>query len=204
MRKIMKKLYSLIALVWMAWTVPVQAQINFGVKAGLNLTNFSINDSQLLSAENKTGFFAGVTTKITLPIVGLGVDGSLLYDQREAKEKATGTSLKQQSIQIPVNVRYSVGLGSLANVFAYAGPQFGFNIGDKNESLSGEVKNWRFKSSALSGNIGVGVTLVKHLQGTVNYNFALGKTGDFEVSNANSKTIKAKANAWQVSVAYFF
>ncbi len=197
----MKKLFTLIALVGMAWSAPAQAQINFGVKAGLNLTNFSINDSKLLSAENKTGFFAGVTTKITLPIVGLGLDGSLLYDQREAKEKSTGTSLKQQSIQIPVNVRYSVGLGSLANVFAYAGPQFGFNIGDKNESLSEQVGNWRFKSSALSGNVGVGVTLVKHLQGTVNYNFALGKTGDFDL---NSKTIKAKANAWQVSVAYFF
>ncbi len=200
----MKKLFTLIALVWTAWTVPAQAQINFGVKAGLNLTHFSINDSKLLAADNKTGFFAGVTTKITLPIVGLGLDGSLLYDQREAQEKTTGTTLKQQSIQIPVNVRYSVGLGSLANIFAYAGPQFGFNIGDKNESLSDQVGNWRFKSSALSGNVGVGVTLVKHLQGTVNYNFALGKTGDFEVSDLTSKTIKAKANAWQVSVAYFF
>lgn len=94
----------------MAWAMPAQAQVDFGVKAGLNLTNFSINDSKVLAAENKTGFFAGVTAKVTLPVVGLGVDGSVLYDQREAKLKGPGTTLKQQSIQIPVNLRYALDL----------------------------------------------------------------------------------------------
>ena len=208
----MKKLFTLIALACMAWAMPAQAQVDFGVKAGLNLTNFSINDSKVLAAENKTGFFAGVTAKVTLPVVGLGVDGSVLYDQREAKLKATGTTLKQQSIQIPVNLRYGVGLGDIANIFAYAGPQFGFNIGGKNDSFDerlDNVNNWRFKDSNLSGNVGVGVTLLKHLQASVNYNFAIGKTGDFDyvgdaIDSMDKKTVKAKANAWQVSLAYFF
>ena len=108
--------------------------------------------------------------------------------------------------------RDGVGLGDIANIFAYAGPQFGFNIGGKNDSFDerlDNVNNWRFKDSNLSGNVGVGVTLLKHLQASVNYNFAIGKTGDFDsvgdaIDNIDKKTVKAKANAWQVSLAYFF
>lgn len=208
----MKKLLTLVALACMAWATPAQAQVDFGVKAGLNLSNFTINGKEALAAENKTGFFAGVTAKVTLPIVGLGVDGSVLYDQRQAKLKGTGGEIKQQSIQIPINLRYGVGIGDVANIFAYAGPQFGFNIGDKEDNFSDKVNNafnWRFKDSGLSGNVGVGVTLLKHLQATVNYNFAIGKTGDFDnvgsaIDAAANKTINAKANAWQVAVAYYF
>lgn len=208
----MKKLLTMIAFACMAWAMPAQAQCDFGVKAGLNLSNFSINGNEVLAAENKTGFFAGITAKLTLPIVGLGVDGSVLYDQREAKIKGTNAEIKQQSIQIPINLRYGVGIGDVANIFAYAGPQFGFNLGNNDDSFNDKVNNafdWRFKDSGLSGNVGLGVTLLKHLQATVNYNFAIGKTGDFDnvgsaIESATNKTIKAKANAWQVAVAYYF
>ncbi len=41
-------------------------------------------------------------------------------------------NVKQQSINIPVNVRYGFGLSSLANIFLFAGPQWGINVGHKN------------------------------------------------------------------------
>ncbi len=40
--------------------------------------------------------------------------------------------MTQKSLNIPVNVRYGFGLSSLANVFVFAGPQWGINVGDKN------------------------------------------------------------------------
>ena len=56
--------------------------------------------------------------------------------------------------------------------------------------------------------MGIGATVVSHVQLKVNYNIALGKTGEIEVKDAATaawKTITgAKANAWQVSVAYIF
>jgi hypothetical protein len=119
--------------------------------------------------------------------------------------------LKSQSIQIPINVRYGIGLGSMAEIFAFAGPQFGFNIGDKDKTW-GDVKNtaakWTLKSSNVSANVGIGATILSKLQLKVNYNIALGKTGEVDIkegADAAWKTITgAKANAWQVSAAYFF
>ena len=208
----MKKILTLIVMA-VAFAMPSQAQFNFGVQAGLNLTN--ISDFSLTAAgvenaiESRAGFFVGPTVKFTLPIVGLGIDASALYDQREAK--TNGETLKSQSIQIPINVRYGFGLGSMAEIFAFAGPQFGFNIGDKDKTW-GDVKNtaakWTLKSSNVSANVGIGAMILSKLQLKVNYNIALGKTGEVDIkegADAAWKTITgAKANAWQVSAAYFF
>ena len=194
--------------------MPSQAQVSFGVQAGLNLTNvsdFAPTQAGIENAiKNKAGFFVGPTIKFTLPIVGLGVDAAALYDQREAKIETTGgeSTLKSQSIQVPINVRYGIGLGSLAEVFAFAGPQFGFNIGGKTKDLYNDVAQWTLKSSNLSANVGIGATILSHLQVKLNYNIALGKTGEVEVKDAATSTWKsitgAKTNAWQISAAYYF
>ena len=92
-----------------------QAQVKFGLKGGLNVTNMSLN-SEVFDADNQTGFFIGPTVKFTLPIVGLGIDASALYDQRDAKVKveddgeSVESKIKNQSINIPINLRYGVGL----------------------------------------------------------------------------------------------
>lgn len=209
----MKKILSFI-VVAVAFAMPSQAQTQFGVQAGLNLTNisdFSLNADGIENAiSNRAGFFVGPTVKFSLPIVGLGIDAAALYDQREAKTN-DGT-LKSQSIQIPINVRYGIGLGSMAEIFAFAGPQFGFNIGNKNKTWTdykNNVYDWTLKSSNISANIGLGATILSKLQLKVNYNIALGKTGEIEVKDGTNAawdviTGKAKANAWQVSAAYFF
>ena len=205
----MKKVLTLIVMA-VAFAMPSQAQIKFGLQAGLNLTNisdFSLNQAGVENAiKNKAGFFVGPTVKFTLPIVGLGIDASALYDQREGK--SNGQTLKSQSIQIPINVRYGIGIGSLAEIFAFAGPQFGFNVGNKTKDIINDAAKWTLKSSNLSANVGIGATFISHIQLKVNYNIALGKTGEVEVKDAATsawKTITgAKANAWQISAAYLF
>lgn len=205
----MKKVLTLIVMA-VAFAMPSQAQFNFGVQAGLNLTNisdFSFDQAGIENAiQSKAGFFIGPTVKFTLPIVGLGIDAAALYDQREAK--AGDETLKSQSIQIPINVRYGIGLGSMAEVFAFAGPQFGFNIGDKAKDLYNDAAKWTLKSSNLSANVGLGATILSKLQIKFNYNIALGKTGEVEVKDGIEQSWKtitgAKANAWQVSAAYYF
>lgn len=193
-----------------------QAQVKFGLKGGLNVTNMSLN-SEVFDADNQTGFFIGPTVKFTLPIVGLGIDASALYDQRDAKvkvEEGDGASveskIKNQSINIPINLRYGVGLGSTASLFLFAGPQFGFNVGDKNQSLYKDVAQWRLKSSTFSVNVGLGAMLLSHLQISANYNIACGKTGETTVSDVAGETVqqmfkkRGRANAWQIGLAYYF
>lgn len=215
----MKKLFTaaIVALSMMFGANNAQAQVQFGIKGGLNVTSMSLDKDKLLDTENQAGFFIGPTVKFTLPIVGLGIDASALYDQREAKIKGDGDEkditsarLKTQAINIPINVRYGVGLGSVANVFLFAGPQFGFNVGDKNQSLLKDAAEWKLKSSNFSVNVGLGFTVLSHLQVSANYNIACGKTGDVTVSDAANTALQdvlgknGKANAWQVGLAYYF
>ena len=197
----MKKILTVVVLFAALMTaVPAKAEVKFGLKGGLNLTSMSF-DSNIIDKSNQAGFFIGPTLKFTLPIVGLGIDASALYDQRKAK--VDDTSVKQQSIQIPINLRYGIGLGSTASIYFFAGPQFGFNVGDKDiVSSAGE---WTFKSSNVSANVGLGLMLLGHLQVSANYNFGLGKTGEFsENTIPNQIKENGKLNAWQIGVAYFF
>lgn len=192
-----------------------EAQVKFGIKGGLNVTSMSL-DSKVLDAENRAGFFIGPTLKFTLPVVGLGIDASALYDQREAKAKAevegaeVESNFKTQAVNIPINVRYGFGLGSTASIFLFAGPQFGFNVGDKNQSIFKDMGEWRLKSSTFSVNVGVGAMLLNHLQLSANYNIACGKTGDMTVSKALGETGQnlfsknGRTNAWQIGLAYYF
>ena len=213
----MKKFFALVVLL-ATISMTAQAQINFGVKGGLNLAKLSLNESAI-GADNQVGFHIGPTVKFTIPVIGLGFDAAALFDQRssnvEARNAETGvitsTKVKQQSLQIPINVRYGFGIGDVANIFVFAGPQFGFNLGDKETSIWDDAASWTFRSSFLTANAGLGAMFLNHLQVSVNYNFALGKTGDVQVQNwkaesvgKNGEKFDGKMNCWQLSVAYYF
>lgn len=219
----MKKILTSMAVALLLMAMPAKAQFSWGVTGGLNLANISTSSDNIVSnnLKSKQGFFVGPTVKFTLPLIGLGIDAAALYDQREGE--ANGENIKFQSLQIPLNIRYGVGLGSLANVFAFAGPQFGFNIGDSSKKLTANLadtyKEWTLRSSNLSINVGIGATLFSHLQARLNYNIAMGKTGEVkDVYTAASTAVTAagkavgdvagvtetKANSWQVSLTYFF
>lgn len=200
----MRKLFTLVVLVAATLvTIPAQAQFKFGLKGGLNLTDmsFSVDD---VDVSNHAGFFIGPTAKFTLPIVGLGLDASVLYDQREAKLNDTDDKIKQQAINIPINLRYDIGLGSLAAVYLAAGPQFGFNIGDKHQSLYDDVAEWKLNDSNFSVNVGLGVMLLGHLQVGANYNIVCGKTGEVTVIDGVEEAFRGRSNTWQISAAYYF
>lgn len=213
----MRKIFTaaIVAATMLFSTSSAQAQVKFGLKGGLNVTNMSLN-SEVFDADNQTGFFIGPTVKFTLPIVGLGIDASALYDQRDAKitvednGASVESKIKNQSINIPINLRYGVGLGSTSSVYLFAGPQFGFNVGDKNQSLFKDMGEWRLKSSTFSVNVGLGAMLLSHLQISANYNIACGKTGETTVSSAlgelaqSAAKKRGRANAWQIGLAYYF
>ena len=60
--------------------------------------------------DNSTGFFIGPMAEFTIPIVGLGIDGALLFSQRGKDE------VKQTGLEVPVNLKYTIGLGSLLGI----------------------------------------------------------------------------------------
>ncbi|MDO4309810.1 MAG: porin family protein [Prevotella sp.] len=204
----MKKFFTaLMFAVALLTAAPSQAQVKFGLKGGLNVTDMSLS-SEVLNESNKTGFFVGPTVKFTLPIVGLGIDASALYDQRDAKLKGEDGSenVSLRSINIPINVRYTFGMSSLAAIYLAAGPQFGYNIGDKNIFSDEDGNGFSLKKSNFSVNVGAGITLMSKFEIGATYNIACGKTGELNLIDAAGKQLSesTRMNSWQVSAAYYF
>ena len=209
MRKIIAILFLFFCL-----STSTYAQVKLGVKCGLNVSSLKLNDD-MWATDNKAGFFFGPMLKVSVPLTGLSFDVAALYDQKEAKMRyaddvvggdlSQTTTIKQQYVDIPVNVRYGIGLGSLANVFVFAGPQWGINVGDKDFKWDA-ASSYSLKKATFSVNIGAGITLLKHLQGSVNYNIECDKSGKMKVErlNPDSQWIKGRNNTWQVSVGYWF
>lgn len=204
----MKKFFTaLMFAVALLTAAPSLAQVKFGLKGGLNVTDMSLS-SEVLNESNKTGFFVGPTVKFTLPIVGLGIDASALYDQRDAKLKGEDGSenVSLRSINIPINVRYTFGMSSLAAIYLAAGPQFGYNIGDKNIFSDEDGNGFSLKKSNFSVNVGAGITLMSKFEIGATYNIACGKTGELNLIDAAGKQLSesTRMNSWQVSAAYYF
>ena len=154
--------------------------------------------SENFKKDNFTGFFIGPMAEFNIPIVGLGVDAALLFAQRGIKvsEGNEDYTVKQNGIDIPVNLKYTIGLGSLAGIYFAAGPDFYFDFAG-NKTIEG-VKTDK-KKAEVGINVGAGVKLLNHLQVGANYNIPLGDTAKFEGIDGSYKT-----KTWQVSVAYIF
>ena len=205
----MKRIVSLVAfLCAMTWSVQAQG-LKFGVKGGLNISKMSFS-KDVFDSDNKTGFYVGPTIKLSLPL-GFGLDIAALYDQRstdvKTDAKPSGTTvavyagdekITQKSIQIPVNLRYNIGLAASAGIYLAAGPQFGFPVGDK--VYNTKVGEYRLKDANLSINFGAGVYLLKHLEVRFTYNLAAGKSGEFK----NWDDVDTHNNAWQIGAAIYF
>ena len=204
----MKRIFTLALLaLGLLMASPANAQVKFGVKGGLNVTDMHLS-SDVFDQSNQAGWYIGPTVKVSLPVTGLGVDVSALYDYRSAKVSDPSTEevkVKQQSINVPVNLRYGIGLGSLASLNFHAGPQFGFNVGDREYKWT-DMSNYALKKSNFSINVGLGVSVAKHFEVTGNYNIACGKTADVTLLKAAQDVAKSKSrnNSWQIGVAYYF
>lgn len=184
----MKKIFSafVIAVCCMFMAMPAQAQLlKWGVKGGVNMTKIDWDGGYKGNKDNSTGFFIGPMAEFTIPIVGLGVDGALLFSQRGKDE------VKQTGLEVPVNLKYTIGLGSLLGIYVAAGPDFFFDFKKKDYVDR--------KKAQVALNLGAGVKLLKHLQVGVTYQLPMGDSFTWEEAG---KAFGAKNKTWQVSAAY--
>lgn len=184
-------MHVLLIAVCLGMAISAQAQLKFGVKGGVNLAKVDFNESDLKS-DNMTGFFIGPMAEFNIPIAGLGIDGSLLFSQKGIK--SNNDASEQFGLDIPVNLKYTIGLGSMLGIFIAAGPDFYFDFSKTKPDIE--------RNRAQVGiNIGAGIKLIKHLQLGVNYNIPMGDSFTWE--NAG-KAIGAKTKTWQFSAAVLF
>jgi len=166
----MKKVFLMISLAF-AFSQTSTAQIDFGLKAGLNYNSESIqsvSEDVFTGAESKTGYHAGVWLRFKLPIIGFylrpeivytNLENELLYKIRETAPSQT-TFYNFQKIDIPVLIgKKFFGIG---NVFA--GPSFqyilnsDFSLNDISEvDTDGFSVGLQFGAGIELGNLGIDV-----------------------------------------------
>lgn len=198
----MRKIISafMIAICCMLVATPAQAQLlKWGIKGGVNLATVDVkHPGDNFDKDKMGGFFIGPMAEFTIPIIGLGVDGALLFSQKGIKSDVDAT--KQYGLDVPVNLKYTIGLGSMLGIFVAAGPDFYFDFSKKEQIAGADIDR---KKTQVGINLGVGVKLIKHLQLGVNYNIPMGDS--FTWKNAyDGVTSKAKTKTWQLSAAYLF
>ena len=209
----MKKMMLLLAAAMLLSVSTSQAQIQWGVVAGTNLSkvNFSKDLDRFahdnLKSKNMSGWYVGPKVNVKIPLVGLGVDAALEYSQKKLQthNNTGGSSSKTfRSVEIPINVRYNFGVSKLASVYLATGPQFGFNVGNKNWTLKNVISTSEqtFKKSNMSTswNVGAGVKVLNHLEVGLLYNIALSKY--YKAAGNDDYTFKS--NSFQIQAAILF
>lgn len=202
----MKKTLLLTVMAFFAISMASAQGIYFGLKGGLNNTRIGV-DMEGFETKSGYGWFAGPTLKIDI-LPFLGVQGAAFYDQ--SKAEIEGVSIKRKSIIVPLDVRLNLGIAGGAGIFLSTGPQFGFNVGDKDFNIfgkhSGEAKDnvnstFQLRNSSFSWNFGAGVMLTKHLELGYVYSLGIGKTGELKDL---TKEDKPSSRTWRASVTMFF
>lgn len=203
----MKKTIFCVALVAALFlAIPANAQFKIGPKVGVNISTLSLGGdlSKNFKSSNVSSFTGGVMAEFMVPVIGIGLDASVMYTRKgsDLKNLVENSTEKQHTdyVEIPINLKYKFSLpvvGSFMSPFVYAGPSFAFRVGD---NLADQYKNKSFETAI---NLGLGLEFFSHLQIAAQYGWGLGKTMELD-DNLINATLNGKSRAWTVTAAYLF
>jgi len=178
----MKKILLSVAAA-MAFCLAAQAQseeIKFGVKGGVNFTNF---DSDGADSDGKTGFYAGGL--VDLPVSGnFHIQPEVLY----SSEGADDASLDY--IRIPVMAKYYI----MEGLSFQAGPEIAFKVGSEDEFVDNATKSIDF---GIGG--GVAYELTMGVFFDIRYN-----VGIADISDSNADVGKVHNTGLQIGAGFRF
>ncbi len=168
----MKKLILSLCL-FLAASQLIQAQLDFGIKAGVNYNSDSFQNIDDVATEiledqtkSKTGFHAGIWLRAKLPVMGLYIRPELVYTALKSELTAndgsnTKASYDFQKIDIPV----LLGKKIFKIAYIHAGPSFQYILdGDLDFDTVGTiVDNFETEVDGFTVglNIGAGIELGK-------------------------------------------
>jgi hypothetical protein len=177
---------------------PLNAQVKFGVKGGVNIASVHFSDD-VIDPNNVTGYHIGPMIEAMIPVTGLGIDVAVLYSQKGLEFE--DESMKTDYIDVPVNLKWKTGV-SVAKLYVAAGPYLSFRAGgDKKwDLIESQIEA---KSFGAGVNLGAGVELLNHLQVGVNY--GIGLTDNYSVNKVGLDDLNdGKNRTWSITAAILF
>ncbi|MDR1593644.1 MAG: PorT family protein [Prevotellaceae bacterium] len=165
--------------------VNIQAQLRFGVKAGVNFSKFNSKE-QILQSDGAAGQI-GLASQFKIPLIGLGVQPELLYSVNKGDDNSIGY------FTVPVNLRWQPLPIPLIKPVILVGPYFGYAVNFKGfQSIRDNIKRFDWGIG-----LGGGVEIWKfQIEGR--YNWGLQNLSE------RIKEFGLKSNVFTLSVIYFF
>lgn len=168
-----------------------QAQLQFGVKAGINYNSDSfesVSDDVLNGAKTKTGIHTGVWLRAKLPVIGFYIRPELMYTELNNSVNydsdfavPRNTNFKFRKIDVPVLIgKKFLGIG---NVFA--GPSFQYILSSDFEL--NDLKEVSTENFSLGIQLGGGVELGR-LGFDIRWERGLSKTETVFIDNTINDT----------------
>jgi hypothetical protein len=195
----MKKIILAIAILI---TLSSNAQkINFGIKAGLNMSMLTGSKDQIMSSNN--GFFGGAVLEFKI-LEKIALQPELLFSTQgakfESKDLTFSTTRKMDYLILPIMVKYYIKSG----LFVEAGPQVGFLLSANqdvenritNISTSENIKD-ATKDFDMAANVGIGYDILDKVVTQIRY--CIGITNTSTLENTDIKN-----GVFQLSVGYKF
>lgn len=202
------KRFRVIALALaLAVVMPAMAQFKIGPRVGINVNSLHFN-SELFNEENRAGFTGGLQVEFTVPLVGIGMDASVMYVKRNAEymstlDKNDGVKKTHSDyIEIPLNFKYKLSIpaiGSIIKPYVFTGPSFAFLTSKKDVNAF-----FKKKSCDVAWNFGLGVELISHLQIGASYGLGMTKALQTVGVHGDAANIDGKNRYWTVTAAWLF
>lgn len=203
----MKKLILSAVCLCAAVAANAAGPIEFGVKAGVNSSNFDLDknnfeNTYLSFNRARTGYHAGAWVRVGLG--GLFVQPEFLYNwnaydasvwQRNGSTEGTA-KIKVQTFEVPTLIGWNLLLLRLN-----AGPVF--TVMNKTQTKGGVVKSASVMKPTVSYTAGFGLDIVK-IAIDVRYNGMFARTK--QTLDIGSESFRSKTNTrgWTVSLGYSF
>lgn len=166
MKKTLQFFAAITLMVCFAAIQPAQAQINYGLKGGLNFANMGGDDVE--DSEMRTGFHVGGFLELSLLGI-VATEGGLYYSTKGYS--FDDFDFISSYIDIPVVAKFS----PLPLVHFYAGPQFSILLDSKSEFDGEEVDSGTdgLRDLDLALVLGAGINLPGGLRASLGYDFGL-------------------------------
>jgi hypothetical protein len=151
----MRRAYAIIAAALLVGAIPTAAPAQgFGIKGGLSYGDVSNRGLLPGDLAARTGFAVGLAVGSSWSLIGVGVEG--LYAQRGVKNTASSDSREIDYLDVPAYLRIAVPTPGVSP-FAYAGPQFSFEL--RCHAGSADCPDTDRAHTSYAGVIGAGVRL---------------------------------------------
>lgn len=197
--------------------------LRWGITAGANISKVQGDGPGFMNTgwqfDSRGGYYMGLTARLSIPIINIGLDGSFVYSQETADLHSNGVVMEDRLryFSLPVHLRYDFEIPAVCEVlipYIYAGPQCNMKLNDfdwydiirhdndSQEQLGTEHENdtnprsWKF-------DLGFGIIVVSHIQIAYNYAFPLNNAFGFDTTLQEGRN-NFKLGTHRIGVSYYF